>query len=54
MCVCLRTKLKASSLILMSFRQGLILPPSPTTTKPTPKKPNLIRVKLKLDADSDV
>ena len=39
MCVYLRTKFQVSSTILTSFRQGLILPPPPSTSKQTPKSP---------------
>ena len=45
MCVHLCTKFKVSSIILTSFRQGIIfLPPSPSS-KLTPKNPTQIRVK---------
>ena len=47
MCVHLRTDFQVSSVILTSFRQGLIspLPPPPRpTAKGAPKKPILIRV----------
>ena len=45
MCVYLRTKFQVSSIIVMSFRQGVILPPQPhPTAKQTPKKPTQIRV----------
>ena len=43
-CVCLHTKFQVSSIILTSFRQGVILPLSPTS-KQTSKKPTQIRVK---------
>ena len=39
----LRAKFNVSSIILTSFRRGVILPPSPTS-KRTPKKPTQIRV----------
>ena len=42
MCVYLRAEIEISSIILTSFRQGIILPPTP---KRTPKKPTQIRVK---------
>ena len=51
MCVYLRTKFQVSSMILTSFRQGVILhPPTTTTTtsKRTPKKSTQIRVKRRL------
>ena len=41
--MCLRTKFQVPSIILTSFRQGVILPPTPTT-KRTPKRPTQIRV----------
>ena len=41
--VYLRAKFEASSVILTSFRQGVILPHP--TSKRTPKKPTQIRVK---------
>ena len=45
--VYLRGKLEVSSVILTSFRQGVILQPPPLRTlKRTPKKPTQIRVKL--------
>ena len=51
MCVYLHTKFQVSSIILTSFRQGVIFPspPPPThththTSKRTPKKPTQIRV----------
>ena len=46
MCVYLRVKFKVSSIILTSFRQGLILSPPPPhthTSKRNPKKPTQIR-----------
>ena len=42
MSVYLRAKFQVSSITLMSFRLGVILPP---TSKRTPKKPTQIRVK---------
>ena len=48
MCLYLCTKIQVSSLILIGFRQGVILPhPPPTTSKQTPKKTTLIRIKEK-------
>ena len=44
MSVYLRAKFEVSSILLTSFRQGLILPP-PTHLKTNPKKPTQIRVK---------
>ena len=44
--VYLRAKFEVSSIILTSFRQGVILPP---TSKRTPKKPTQIRVKSIVD-----
>ena len=45
--VYLRAKFEVSSIILTSFRQGVILPPTPTfTSKGTTKKPTQIRVNL--------
>ena len=41
--VYLRAKFDVSSVSLTSFRQGVILPPTPTTTKRTPKKATQIR-----------
>ena len=42
----LRAKCQVSSLILTSFREGVILPSTPTpTSKRTPKNPTQIRVK---------
>ena len=41
MCVYLRAEIEISSIILTSFRQGIILPPTP---KRNPKKPTQIRV----------
>ena len=41
--VYLRAKFEVSSIILTSFRQGVIL--LPPTSKRTPKKPTQIRVK---------
>ena len=43
----LREKFQVSSIILTSFRQGVILPPSPPQ-KRTPKEPTQIRVSSKL------
>ena len=43
MCVYLHAKFEVSSIILTSFRQGVILPPP--TSKRTPKKHTKIRVK---------
>ena len=45
MCVYLHTKYQVSGIILMSFRQGVILPP-PLISKPGPKKLTQIRVKI--------
>ena len=45
MCGYLRTKFQVSSISLTSFRQGVILPLPPTTSKRTPKKPTQIRAK---------
>ena len=42
--VYLRAKFEVSSIILTSFRQGVILPPH-STSKRTPKKSTQIRVK---------
>ena len=42
MCVYLRTKFQVCSIILTSFRQEVVLPP---TSKRLPKKPTQIRVK---------
>ena len=42
--VYLRTKFQVSSIILTSFRQGVILAPPKHTPKRTPKKSTLIRV----------
>ena len=42
MCVYLRAKFEVSNIILMSFRQGVIPPP---TSKRTPKMPTQISVK---------
>ena len=42
MCVYLCTKFQVSSIILTSFRQGVILPP--LTVKQPPKNPSKIRV----------
>ena len=43
--VYLRAKFEISSIILTSFRQGVILPPPPSpTSKRTPKKTTQIRV----------
>ena len=43
----LRTKFQVSSIILTSFRQGVVLPnPLTHTTKRIPKKPTEIRVKM--------
>ena len=51
MCVYLRTKFQVSSIILKSFRHGVILsltpPPSPPTAKGTLKKPTLIDLTTK-------
>ena len=44
MCVYLTAKFQVSSIIPTSFRQGVILPPSPTS-KRTPKKPTQFRIK---------
>ena len=45
-CVYLRTEFQGSSIILMSFRKGVILPPPlPTTAKHTPQKSTQIRIK---------
>ena len=42
----MRAKCQVSSLIRTSFRQGVILPSTPTpTSKQTPKNPGQIRVK---------
>ena len=48
--VYLRVKFEVYSIILTSFRQGVILPhppPPPETWKQTPKKPTQIRVKVR-------
>ena len=47
MSVYLETQFQVSSIILTSFRQGVIFPssPLPLPQKPTPKKPTYIRVK---------
>ena len=48
MCVYIGAKFEVCSIILTSFRQGVILPPPPPssfTSKRTPKKPTQIRVK---------
>ena len=42
--VYLRAKFEISSIILTSFRQGVILPPPSPTSKRTPKKTTQIRV----------
>ena len=42
--VYLRAKFEVSSIILTSFRQGVILSPLPPTSKRTPKKPTQISV----------
>ena len=53
MCVYLRTKFQVSSIILKSFRHGVILPltpapsPPPPTAKSTLKKPTLIDLTTK-------
>ena len=41
MCAYLRAEIEISSIILTSFRQGVILPSTP---KQTPKKPTQIRI----------
>ena len=46
MCVYLHTKFQVSSVILISFRQGGLFYPPPTP-KQNPKKPTLIRVKIR-------
>ena len=46
--VYLRAKFEVSSIILTRFRQGVILPRPPSTSKRTPKKPTQIRVKYYL------
>ena len=44
-----RAKFKVSSIILTSFRQGVILPPTtPRTSKRNLKKPTRIRTKTEL------
>ena len=43
--VYLHAKFEVSSMILIGFRQGVILPPPPSPSKQTPKKPTQIRVK---------
>ena len=45
MCVYLHTNFQVSNIILTSFRQGVILPAPPPTSKQTPKKSTQIRVK---------
>ena len=42
--VYLRAKFEVSSTIWTGFRQGIILPPLPPTSKRTPKKPIQIRI----------
>ena len=44
--VYLRAKFEVSSVILTSFRQGVIPPHTPPISKRTPKKATEIRVKL--------
>ena len=45
MSVYLQTTFQVSGIILISFSQGLVLPPTPTS-KGAPKKPTQIRVKM--------
>ena len=46
MCVYVRAKFEVSSIILTSFRQGVILPPPlPPQNANPPKNPTQIRVK---------
>ena len=51
MCVYLRAKFEGSSIILTSFRQGVILPPPLPTSTQTPKKPSQIRVNIDHDEE---
>ena len=45
MCMDLCTDFQVSSIILVSFRQEVILPTQPPPQKKTPKNPTQIRVK---------
>ena len=54
--VYLRATFEVSSIILTSFRlgRGMILPPSPTPSKRTPKKPTQNRVKWKSHLTAEI